>query len=602
MADNRPPKPFGLPYSPGETYIDTVTGQTKQVGTSGSDVVVNVRRTQKNKTKSGESQKSKSVYDTLVVNYQDSSDLLAQAQELLKGYFPTGTNAPQYTDQKPAEFLGVPVTQSELNSIIGKLEKQNAADKKVLDKANSKINPLEDEAKKLQSEIANNTDATEEEIKAGDRNYTPEQVKKLQDRIVKIQADIEEFKTTGAIGKKKATEPSKPAAPQPQQETTPARQIVAETLTPGMKAAGVVTPEAAKIGTPQQVTAAPKETITPTTTTKQTVAAKNPSARNRIGAGAPTATGGGTGVAGTSGGATANTVTTGKGAKSKVKVDEDKLRKQFPGYSWVFDLGPEHQDTKDLYTQMLLGPENGGITMERFQALLPQSSWFNDQRVVSTKRKISSMFGNVGLASGSMAKLVNDAIQFKYDDTELSQAFYNEVFQRNSETGGYVNESAARTALNGTDASTLRKFAKSMFMLGGDPNAMNGDIEDVLTGKMSQEDWQRTIRTTAKGVYSNWADVLDDPNMTMERLTAPWKNVAAQVLEMDPSQIDMSKPEYAAAFNGVDANGKPKSMSLGEWTVKLRTDPNYGWKNTQSAKQEARNIAYNLAVAFGKIV
>jgi hypothetical protein len=42
-------------------------------------------------------------------------------------------------------------------------------------------------------------------------------------------------------------------------------------------------------------------------------------------------------------------------------------------------------------------------------------------------------------------------------------------------------------------------------------------------------------------------------------------------------------------------------MSLGEWYIKLRSDSQYGWDKTTQAKQEAQELGYSIARAFGRV-
>ena len=366
-------------------------------------------------------------------------------------------------------------------------------------------------------------------------------------------------------------------------------------------------------------------TVSPTTTVPATTTPpapspvvqnlQNPSARNKIGE--TPATGGGGG----GGGAPAPAATgkpknpkvgqtwvgpkgatwTWDGKKWKVTaraevapaVDYEDLKSKFPQYSWILDLGPENQDTKDLTADYLTGK----ITIDRWNELAPGTSWFTSDQTKNTTRKIKNLFGDVGLSSGEFSKLVSDTINFKYDDNELGIAFYSKVFERDPVTNEYKNSAAAKTTLGGSAASWYRNYAKNMFTTISD-----GQVEEILTGKSTQEDFDRTTRTINKNVYGKIADLLDDPTMTMAKIVQPWRDMAANVLEMDPSQIDMSKPEYQIAYNSATEGGEKKALSLGEWYQKLRTDDVYNWKNTNNAKEGARTLAYNITRAFGKII
>jgi len=270
-------------------------------------------------------------------------------------------------------------------------------------------------------------------------------------------------------------------------------------------------------------------------------------------------------------------------------IDVERLKADYPGYSWVFDLGPEFNDTKKILGDYL----NGAITAERFNNVWTQSSWFKDQRTISETKRIKNRYGDI-LDGGTLSKLVNESVTFKYEDDELDTAFFNSALSRNVMTGEYVDQRAAKAAMSSDVANGYRNYAKSMFLTADDR-----EIEDLLVGRATDEDFFRTKRQVAQATYKNWADLLNDPQMTMEKIVKPWKDMAASVLELDPNQVDMSKPQYSVAYAG-SPDGKMGAMSLGDWYVKLRSDATYGWDKTKQAQQEARELGFNIARSFGR--
>ena len=130
--------------------------------------------------------------------------------------------------------------------------------------------------------------------------------------------------------------------------------------------------------------------------------------------------------------------------------------------------------------------------------------------------------------------------------------------------------------------------------------APQSTIENILTGGITVQDFQRQQRTMAKQRYGHLSDLIDQ-GVTLEDLAANYRASAAKLLEMDPNQIDMSQGDYEVALS-YGEEGKKRAMTTGEWEKLLRTDQRYGWEKTNNAKTEARSLASNIAQAFGRII
>jgi hypothetical protein len=87
----------------------------------------------------------------------------------------------------------------------------------------------------------------------------------------------------------------------------------------------------------------------------------------------------------------------------------------------------------------------------------------------------------------------------------------------------------------------------------------------------------------------------------MDDIAASFRTQAAQLLEVDPNTIDMSRADYEVAMN-FGEEGKKRVMTNGEWQKLLRTDARYGWDKTENAKSEARRLANTISQAFGRVI
>lgn len=550
MADNRPPKPFGRPYAPGDVYVDMVTGQSKQVQASGPDAVIQSSVAQQQEQNVATPDRTSGVYG----EYEAATAELESANQLLSR-----------AEAARAEFGSGGVGQAPKTQVIFNEQTYNLAG---IDKEIARI-------KKLQKRAQARFDAAKKVIKP------------LEDKVNKIRKQID------AAGDNKERE-AKWTAQLPAAE---AALENAKAIPAGTKLTPATVKDATKPGKP----GAAATTTTPRGPTPGSTAQLRMIEESQRGTPIGKAPG------------TTKPVSTGKGKnvgldvvkEDQTKVEEGKtkkpedpfggldiesLKRDYPGFAWIFDLAPEFNDTKKLWADYL----SGNIEQERFNNLLGQTSWYTNRNTIKETRRIKNRYGDL-LDSGTLGRLVNDSINFVYDDQELDNAFFGAALARNVMTGNFIDSRAANAVMSSNTANKYRNYAKSMFLTADDK-----EIEDLLTGKLTEQDFTNGKRQIAKNVYKNWAPLLDDPTLTMEQIVKPWKDMAANVLELTPDQVDMTKPQYSVAYAG-SPDGKMGAMSLGEWYIKLRSDSQYGWDKTTQAKQEAQELGYSIARAFGRV-
>jgi hypothetical protein len=175
----------------------------------------------------------------------------------------------------------------------------------------------------------------------------------------------------------------------------------------------------------------------------------------------------------------------------------------------------------------------------------------------------------------------------------LKQAVYSGTFKQQT-----AQPALARRALEGADADLIRQNARAY----GYP-VSDAEVQAALTGGMyngvavSSESILQKAQKLAKGDYFHLSDQID-AGLSLEDIFGNYKRYAANVLELDESQIDFNKdPKWRAAF-GTKESGQ---MGLGDWVTKLKSDTDYGWQYTKQANQQATDIGLTLARAFGKV-
>jgi hypothetical protein len=124
-------------------------------------------------------------------------------------------------------------------------------------------------------------------------------------------------------------------------------------------------------------------------------------------------------------------------------------------------------------------------------------------------------------------------------------------------------------------------------------------------------------QTTAANLYPQFAQQIGR-GVTTKTLLDPYAQVAAAILGFGTAtgtsastseasdaesslNINWSQPKWARALQGGvnPQNGGPAPMSLDQWRQTLITDPQYGWTQTDDAKNAGVGVADHLLSVFG---
>lgn len=122
----------------------------------------------------------------------------------------------------------------------------------------------------------------------------------------------------------------------------------------------------------------------------------------------------------------------------------------------------------------------------------------------------------------------------------------------------------------------------------------------LMSGQFNQASYDQYLKDTAKSLFPQLVSAIDQ-GMTVAEYVDPYKQIAAQTLEMNPDTIDFMDPKWRQAFDQKDDKGNRTIMTLSEWSSKIRTDKTYGYDKTQRGVQEASQFANSLLRKFGAI-
>jgi hypothetical protein len=292
------------------------------------------------------------------------------------------------------------------------------------------------------------------------------------------------------------------------------------------------------------------------------------------------------------------------------------FRQDYPAYSdWTTSAVTEHfgQDFIDILNTVAQGTIE--YSDEELKALLRNTKYFTDitdkqysfdtQRkglqddlVATARRAIITDYADVGLSETDLADLSKTVARSGLTGTGLKQAVYQYAFRRAAAAPTATDTKMVANVLQGADADAIRQSARAYGYAVSDT-----EVQAALTGGMyngvavSSESILQKAQKAAKGAYGHLSDQIDS-GLSLDDIFSNYRRYAANILELDESQIDFTKdPKWQSAF-GTKESGQ---MGLGDWVTKLKSDSQFGYQNTKQANQDASSLALAIAKAFGKV-
>lgn len=158
---------------------------------------------------------------------------------------------------------------------------------------------------------------------------------------------------------------------------------------------------------------------------------------------------------------------------------------------------------------------------------------------------------------------------------------------------------ATPTALQGTaNAGAIKELGRK-YGINLNDRVVESYVQGLLQGTLDQQQIVDQLRNQAKSLYPSLANQLDAG--TVEDATQSYKSIAAQVLEIDPTQVDFSNPnKFGRLLTYTDPkSGEARLMNATEWSQYLRSLPD--WQKTGDAKKTYSGLIDTINNIYGKV-
>lgn len=281
-----------------------------------------------------------------------------------------------------------------------------------------------------------------------------------------------------------------------------------------------------------------------------------------------------------------------------------ELRDWAADYGWSYAFLQDNPQLKKVFDQAI---ENTW-SPQRFIAEIQDTTWFKkhadtwrqavylqatdpktyDKRVTQIRQNLADRAGALGLevGKGTLQKWADQAMRFGWDDAKINNHLARQVKIMGDNTVG------------GDLASTQESINRWAIDNGVKVNkkTMQSWLREIVRGNSTFEEYKQYITKMAVAQHPNWGKELN-AGMSVAEIAEPYRNVAAQMLEMSPKDIDLNGKLLKRALSYKKDDGTYDSMPLYDFEDMLRQDPR--WQKTDQAKESYLETGSAVLRMFG---
>jgi hypothetical protein len=257
--------------------------------------------------------------------------------------------------------------------------------------------------------------------------------------------------------------------------------------------------------------------------------------------------------------------------------------------SQYFNIDPETISENDPLLQKVFN-DKGGLKFSDFEALLRSDARYKGTQAEGQQKDFSQAVTDRAVALGV-------ALAQKDVDEIVNNALAMGISASSSLVDGLIRAKltySPTVALGGAAGGALAQLKKTAAANGLDFDAQFGTqaqtwLSKILQGE-SPDTFENTIRETAAAGLPDNVKSLLKLGVNLDTVYAPYKNIMASVLEVNPETIGLNDKTLRSAIG-------QKEMTLYDWERSLRKDPR--WQYTNNARQEVSGIGLNVLQQLG---
>lgn len=288
---------------------------------------------------------------------------------------------------------------------------------------------------------------------------------------------------------------------------------------------------------------------------------------------------------------------------------EQWVRENMPQMLWAL----EHPELGDILTRAA----KEGLTSDRIFGLIHQTDWYNNTAEAARQWQFAKSQDPAQAAatvdritSSIMVEL--DRLGIEVPSQDLRQFADMAMSMGWTDERGTITPELRRALLSGAlnadqarvgDVDVLRdrfKATAAAYFVPMTDETANEWAMKVAAGTASAEAFESYARDLAKSRFPTLAQSIDQ-GITPAQYFEPYRQHAAQLLEVSPAEIDfMNSPQWGKVINVYDdKQGVQRPMTLAEMGDYVRSME--AWQYTDQANVQASQVTERIGQLFGRV-